>query len=249
MHFEDYFIITGIPRSGTSLVCNLTNQIENVWCGNEIHYNLTTLPGWFREMKIRLLKGEPVPNRLDKMKNKTTNTMKDGQEIAWQREDGDYTNHCKVGSKINAPYMGYINTLVYNGYKILCIIRNPVYVIGSYQMPYTSTLNIVNCETDPRYKDFDYRGSTKIEKQAELWNYFAMLIQRVEKFVHVVRYEDLCDDFDNTIDGIGDFIGVNIVQDLPKPDNLNRADRYQYIAEIKEAVARYAPFRENFGYE
>ena len=37
------FLVMGIPRSGTSLFCNLLNMVNNVYCFSEVWYDIESV--------------------------------------------------------------------------------------------------------------------------------------------------------------------------------------------------------------
>ena len=45
------YVITGIPRSGTSLISTILSSSENSFCFNEVHYQIPVLPSFFSEMR------------------------------------------------------------------------------------------------------------------------------------------------------------------------------------------------------
>ena len=83
-HFHRHYILTGIPRSGTSLVCRLMNLYDNSLCLNEIWYDTNKLVGWFFNIRAEALVKGTVPNRFDRNGNITTDTRRDGEEIKTQ---------------------------------------------------------------------------------------------------------------------------------------------------------------------
>ena len=68
-------IVTGMPRSGTSLFSTIINKFENAVCLNEILYNVDSLPESFVEIRRRLISGEAIPNRYDRSGNLATDTQ------------------------------------------------------------------------------------------------------------------------------------------------------------------------------
>jgi len=68
-------IVTGIPRSGSSLFSVLINSIENAVCLNEIVYDVLKLPSAFEEIRKRLVLKTPIPNKYDSSGVLTSNTQ------------------------------------------------------------------------------------------------------------------------------------------------------------------------------
>ena len=59
------YVITGIPRSGTSLMSTILSSSENSFCFNEVHYQIPVLPSFFSEMRTRIESGLPVINKVN----------------------------------------------------------------------------------------------------------------------------------------------------------------------------------------
>ena len=73
------YVVTGIPRSGTSLMSTILSSSENSFCFNEVHYQIPVLPSFFSEMRKRIENGLPVINKINEKGKLTTDT---------QRQDG-----------------------------------------------------------------------------------------------------------------------------------------------------------------
>jgi len=244
------FIITGIPRSGTSLFSVLVNDFDNAVCFNEIWYDVIRLPGFYFNAREMILAGKPVPNRYDNSGNLTTNTMGDGEGIREAVIKKPFDESIVIGSKVNAPYLNELEAILYNRIKAIVIVRHPWYTIGSYQTPATQTLNIANPLTDPRYKHLDYATDDPIQCQAELWELFAKKIWMLRNHLTIIRYEDLTE---RTYETMERFAGLF---DLKMPDrfsreikNMNDPARYPKMDQVKEAAKKYIVTARYFGYE
>ena len=268
-YFHRNFVITGIPRSGTSLMSKLVNLFDNAVCLNEIFYNVGLLPGWFADIRTAIVEGKPIPNRYDNQGELTSNTMKDGEELQYKKFDRKFSEDILIGSKVNAPYMFQLDKIIYNRIPVIAIIRHPVYVIGSYQMPWTATLNIANPLTDKRYKDYPFRNSfaknwpytkgkkqlredlerkAKINCQAELWEYFAKVLLQYEKDVHIFKYEEITDAVFTSLEKFAGLFDLSLPQEIPMLENKNDDSRYKHLQDINDAVKLWCPSIERFGY-
>ena len=253
-YFHRNFVITGIPRSGTSLFHKVVNVIPNVVCLNEVidphinMYNVSLLPGSFALIREMLWRGEAIPNRYDEQGKLTSNTMKDGEDLQYNKINKEIAEDVVIGSKINAPYLFALEQLVWNRFKIFAIIRHPVFVIGSYQQEYTKTLNIANCDTDERYSWFKWKGRTKIEYQAELWEYFAQKLLKNRNFLTIYRYEDITGRSGEVVDHFKKQFELETHDIHPVLSNYNKESRYQKILEIKKAVEKFCPSMKEFQY-
>jgi len=280
--YTNNFIITGIPRSGTSLMSSLLNTVDNMIVFNEVickevnFYDVPTLPGTFSKIRKLLWNHQPVPNRYDRDGKLTTNTMKDGENLEWKKAEKPIRRDVRIGSKINAPYLGHIGTIIENGFKVIAIIRHPVYVIGSYQMPHTATLNIANPLTDPRYAGFGFQNEyaqlyrdaksrsdvvcdedmllANIHCQAELWNHFAGLFATLSerKNFGLIKYEAMVDNPKKITEYIMQFLGFDETpktRDKIKIKNRNDVKNYLNISFIREAVKMWCSNATLFGYD
>jgi len=279
-YYHRNFILTGIPRSGTSMVAKILNSLDNVVCLNEVEdvnrgvnfYDVPMLPGMFSAIRQMLWAGDAIPNRYDGAGGVTSNTMKEGEQLHWRNVEGVIEKDVVIGSKINAPYLGRLNELFFNRFRIYVITRHPVYVIGSYQMPYTATLNIANPLTDVRYDQFKFENEyaarwrsaqarqdvvcdedvllAKIHCQAELWNWFAQQVMLTGLVAW--RYEDIVADpkkyalqFMNDFDMVDHMASANVLEPM---ENQNK-DKYPHMDLIRDAVKMWCKAAKHFGYE
>jgi len=243
-------IVTGIPRSGTSLASVLLNSIENVVCLNEILYNVEKLPHLFSEVRRRLVNGEPIPNKFDNDGNLTTNTL-DSEHVQEVIVEGT-SKDVVVGSKVNVPYLLRLPTVLSHNYRTIAIVRHPAYAIGSWRSKKSKALRVAQVSDDNMnlaWNEITFKSDHEIARMAELWNLLASIIWRKRDQITILRYEDLVRDPLSTLAPLGHWF------DLASPvidrelNNMNRDKRYKGIDEIKECVQSYAPIRSNFGYE
>lgn len=276
--FHRNYIITGIPRSGTSLLSTIMNCFDNCVCLNEVmdndkginFYATDLLPGMFNRIRSLLWDDQAIPNRYDKDGKLTTNTMADGENLKWKSLQKLYDHNIFIGSKINAPYLFELPRISFNGFNIMAVIRDPRYTIGSYQMPYTQTLNITNCLTDNRYSWFEYKNEyaklfrkaqeredvicdedmrlARIHSQAEIWNFFANQIYQLREFITIVKYEELVNNTEMIIKEISRLFNLSIdMTQIPEIYDGNKKE-YPYMNEIEKAVDLYCKIRGAFEY-
>ena len=69
------YVITGIPRSGTSLMSTILSSSENSFCFKEVHYQIPVLPSFFSEMRTRIKSGLPVINKFNEKGKLTSDTQ------------------------------------------------------------------------------------------------------------------------------------------------------------------------------
>lgn len=173
------FVITGIPRSGTSLLSFLLNKTEGCVVFNEIHYNANTLPLFFRRRHKKLVGGRPIPNKFNEKGELTTDTL-DRKKVSVRKKNiptrGD---NLALGSKVNIPYLKQINTILGHGYKVIAVVRNPVYTLGSWNSKKVANIpiaHVVDSDMHPRWRDINFVSDDKFERHAQIWEHYASLI-------------------------------------------------------------------------
>lgn len=234
------WIITGIPRSGTSLLSSLICAVPNSYCANEIYYDINTLKRDLERLRKRLVRGKSVPNKWlgDTV---ATDTMTEGMQKAKRKIKGEFDAHCLVASKVNVPYLFALENLLTQGFRVAALVRNPLYTIASWNLP-TTHVPEAHPEKE-RYADWQYQGRNLYEKQAELWNRLAAIFLNYPPEV-LLRYEDLVDTPEKFL---AEITGEKTV--FAPLSSKNDEGRYPHIPAIRAAVEKYAPLRRNFGYE
>lgn len=251
-------IITGIPRSGTSLFSTLLNEIPNVYSMNEILYNIYNLPKDMAIVRYNLVNNLPVPNKY-KDNKLATNTGID-KEITTEARimDKEFDDNCVVASNVNLPYLNNIQCILTFGFKIIAVVRDPVYAIASWNMPYCKEMQIHNVMLENLYGMFwmiPMVKETNIERQAELWEWYAGIINKLFEGgkIEYIKYEDFFNPPLYILSWVAKQLDVELPNNLCTPilKNNNKDDRYPDvdIEAIREAVKEYCPIRKVFGYE
>ena len=257
----NYFILTGIPRSGTTLLCNLLNHIQNVVCLNEIpdFYDINRLPQTFHAYSYIIRNSQKIPSRR-KDGEEITDTQTEGHEIELTPVTIDNTKPLYIGSKINYPYLDNIDQIIKYGYPIIAMVRNPVFTIASWNN-HKKNINEAHVmpedfEKWPRYSKIEFKSSNKFGRQAELWNYMARIILDKIGRYFTFNYEDVVSNADKYLNFISHAIGFERLEQqklnklLPPLKNLNDIRRFDNIDfdRIIKAVIEYAPLMKEFGY-
>lgn len=245
------FILTGIPRSGTSLMSVLLSEAEDCVCFNEIHYNIITLPIFFGEMRKKLLAGEPVPNKVNKAGKLITNTDDTNKFSIRKKIFLVKGSEVVIGSKVTIPYLNQINEILNQGYKVIIMIRNPVYTLGSWnskKLLNTPMNKVMNGNLHSHWKQVNFVSNEKIERQAQIWEHYARLIWSLRDKVKIVRYEQFIGQQDIIVKELAEFLGISLLRELENLQNLNIDSRYMKLEEIKSAVEKYCNSRKHFGY-
>lgn len=244
------FTITGIPRGGTSLLCNLINHVQNIVCMNEVptFYNVDVLPRSFHDLRLAIKAGLEIPFMISKESGaEITDTQSQEFIINHTVVNVDSSKPIAVGSKINVPYLLQMDKILSYGYKVFAVIRNPIYAIASWnkyaeKIPEAHVLNH-DFEKWPRYKDFKFETEERFTRQAELYNHFMSIIWHYK--LNRIRYEDMVQYPRGSIRIMSRELDVPFVLkgELPELKNLNSDSRFQGVDldAIREAVEKYCP--------
>jgi len=243
------FVITGIPRSGTTLLCKLMNHIENVVCMNEIPalYDVPNLSTSLCKARTMLYVNQPIPMNVGNDGEIITDTQRQVNKIGLKKVDIDFSKPMFIGSKINVPYLLQIDSIVRQGLKVISVVRNPVYAIASWNKHANINEQYVmpeDFEKWPRYSTFSFKSENKYERQAELWNYLADII--IKKSSIVVAYESLVDNPKHITTLCAFAMGLIVdrptkIKKMPELINMNDDSRFEGIdlVTIRNAVNKH----------
>jgi|GEM_PF-2136190 len=207
---ERMLFVTGIPRSGTSLMAYLLDQLPNVVILNEPReipflFEDPSLEGFFSlymTWRTKIASGEAVENRCV---NSTvvSDTWHDGERSLYvpqvTRED------FVLGTKNPLAYLTRLATIrrVFPGAVIVILVRHPAYTIGSWKRTFPHLRHAI-IHNSAVFKFADDRQRAILSKLAEieddltrrvgLWNYLAAEIIACADFDMIIRYEDLIAD-------------------------------------------------------
>ena len=249
-------IVTGISRSGTSLMTVLLNELPNTVCFNEV---LPTDAGELSHsigaMRRQLLCGEPVPNKYDAHGMLATDTLV-GTVLSESRcISKDLDADVVIGAKRNLPYLNQIEVLLDAGYRTITMIREPEATIASWSSVRARQHRIPGAlvgEADlhPHWAPVSFSRSDEFERRAEAWQHYACRIWQYRERMMVVRYEDLCDAPVRVLGEVARYIGVRPAERLTlevRPARKGAPPGADNDA-IRRAVEQYCPVRQRFGY-
>ncbi len=248
-------VVSGISRSGTSLLAVLLNAIDDVVCFNEtLPPDPERLPSAMARARKDLLAGRPVRNKYDRHGQLTTDTLShmDKKKAVVNKP---LSENLVVATKRNIPYLNEAEALLDLGYPMVVMIRDPVYTLGSWGSPKAVAASIPGArvgvdDMHPHWRHVRFTSRDLVERRAEAWQHYAARIWGLRDRVHIVAYEDLCACPTETLVALGRYA------DLPAPGRLpeivrpafNDDDRYPELPRIREAVAAFCPARRHFGY-
>ncbi len=214
-------IITGIPRSGTTLLTAIVDNMQDSVALNEPawHYRWATPPegalggedfarwvlGDFITLRHKLLNGIPIPEKRKKDGTASTNYFRAEKEdaptdnsvetISFTRND--LSENFTLAIKHPGLYLSILDQLVaLKGTTIIAIIRDPVGVIASWNsvpIPVKSG-ELLGSGYWPAMHALTKQPMDIIEKQVRIYDLICKRLHRFKNNIHVVRYEDLIAD-------------------------------------------------------
>jgi len=252
------FVLAGMSRSGTTLMAKLiTNELPDAFCGIEppTVSVVGDLPAYFDDTRRRLLNGLPVGNKYGRDGAVADNPWRHG--AAWEERPFAHpvTARVVVGAKGILMFLHDAEEVLGMGCKMIIILRDPIYTLGAWNDPVAAGMDVnrlTRWRIDPVWaqRGFQFKTYTKIERQAEIWEYYANKACELKKDerVHFVRYEDLCDNTMDTLGRIADFLGVLRPTVPIKLQNMNRVRRYPRKKQIVGVVSRICTSRGALGF-
>ncbi len=258
-------LITGIPRSGTSLFSSLVaeNQrsvvfSEPSWLGkiretsrngNEFTKHLIA---YISQLRNDIIEKKPLKLKINKENKKPpTNyyirdnkgkitSHKNEMEVIFEKKYSNYPFYIKS----NAQFTSCLSELIKSKeFKIYCVIRNPVSCIMSWrslQIPVSHG----NMKIAEKYSK-SYRMSVLSEKklilkQIKIIEWFYETYYKNSKDIEIIFYEDLISNTKKTLEKAIGSIPLNI----PKLESKNKSSDYNleersYILEHLKASGRF----------
>lgn len=185
-------ILTGFPRSGTSLFSALLGELENVVCLNEISPT-PYLYHFFGRVRRRVNRGRPVLNQYDESGSLTTNTRTESvrteERVVKVRND-----QFVLAQKYTLPYLNRLEELCAEGWPVWVLVRDPRFALLSWRScpPHWGISRLLPADVLLRHIEF---GSDDVdERRVEVWNHYARRIDALRGQLEIVRYEDLVAD-------------------------------------------------------
>ena len=205
-------IITGIPRSGTSYLCNLLHRFDNCIILNEHKDDIPILKdaklpfafaNFLRDLRRDILSGVPIANKLEDGQI-TQDTAKNNR---MQQYSPPVTSaNFVLGVKETLAFISRIPMLrqILPNARIVACVRNPLDTIASWKGSFPH-LNIADVVRQPIGSPIDpwltARQQQEVRavagigdptsRRAAWWAYLANLILQSRDQLIIVRYEDL----------------------------------------------------------
>ena len=253
LHATSEFVVTGLPRSGTSLLCAQLNTSASAICFNETVKSAHRLPTFFRDTRQKLTRGEPVENRFDAGGELTTDTLRDGGEYR-ERRVQSYSKSTALGAKATTLFLSELEIILALDYPIVVIMRDPLFSLLSWNSAAAGhipehTMTVEQRQT--RFADVNFLTNDRYEMQAQIWEHFAHKIWEHRSEIRIVKYESLVVDPEPVWAQIASYLDIRPVEADRSLSSRNDEARYapELVEDIRRAVDKYCPTRHHFGYE
>jgi hypothetical protein len=205
-------IITGIPRSGTSFLCNLLHRMSNCVILNEHPETVATLNNgkspfalahFLRDRRRDVITGVPIANKLEEGRI--------AQDTAKHNETQLYSPRVQsanfvLGVKETLAFVNRIPMLrqILPNARLVACVRDPLDTLASWKGSFPH-LNIADVVRQPVGNPIDPWLTVRqqqelraiagvvdpISRRAAWWRYLANLILQSRDHLILVRYEDL----------------------------------------------------------
>ena len=182
----------------------------------------------------------------------TTDTQNNGGNFGEVIFNHKRDNELRLGSKVTDPYLRRIEEILALGYKVVFMIRNPIYSIRSW--------NSVNASKSPlgrvdgenqhrRWNRFGFSNESRLVRHVKIWNYYAEIIKSNSDDCLVIKYEDLVMNVEESVDQISKYLGIKKPAEIPKLVNGNLKYKHEDILSIKEELKKNSKLMFEFGYQ
>jgi len=255
-------IVTGIPRSGTTLACTLINSLSNSVCLSEPaivdkFINIAQSPDEY----IRLLEDEydrlrghiwqtrQIFNKHGLEGGKITNYFSrdtQGQtavNFKVEKEKVEISDEYFIlGMKHNAHFMSILPQLARNSrFSIFAIIRDPIATILSWRslsLPVSEGRLPAARKFWSVIRAIEDSGESILVKQVRIYEQFCLRLLEMEKFICLIQYEDII----NNPEYFGRFFGQTPLYQTPiKFRNIDSYPNKDEAQIILQNIERYAP--------
>lgn len=203
------FIITGIPRSGTSLVSRLLDQQKNWLVLNEPQETIPALlarkdasgiGALHRDVREQILLGQPIENKVHNGAVISDTALGDTRQLYHPEVSGRYF---RMGSKNTLAYLACLDSLQKLDWPIIAMVRHPLDTLASWQRTFShleqadpSQLPVVN-SSFYGWTGWQRAALDEISTQPEallrrvlLWRLLAQTLL-AQRSIHLWHYEQL----------------------------------------------------------
>jgi hypothetical protein len=267
------FFITGIPRTGTSLLCSLLHKHKDCVVINEPSTIFAFLKesgdpwgvaDYYKKLRENILAGESVENKI------ANNSLIEDTAKLDEREQ--YTpmvssENFLLGTKNTLAYMARLPNIerIMPFAKTIACIRHPYQTIASWKRTFDH-LRLADVRSFPVGNPSDEFLTQKqrqqlaqvdssenaAEKRALLWRYLATILWDNKARLFIVHYESLISDTSQQLTTILDYVGAdNPVwsSQLDKPLSLSDKSSVLTTEDLLAIKKICWPIASKFGYD
>src|SRR6056297_16655 len=269
------FVITGIPRSGTSLFSASLEHLHEVIVINEPAeiFNALQRPGryrlasYYQELRGVILSGQAVLNKVDKHDRLVEDTLVSDvrRSITYRPAAADFP----LGTKNTLAYLSRIEQISESmpDCSIFCCVRNPISTIGSWRRSFTHLRNAdsgheeIGTPADPFLPEFEREQLREIAaqtdgpiKRALWWTFLATRILKNSDRITLIRYGDFVSSPPDQLYQAGLKLGLakrDLRKSIRSMKKMKAVDRSPEISEFEVECIRgiCATVASRLGYE
>ncbi len=269
-------LITGIPRSGTTLITSLIADNHKAVVFSEpewlksIRLSSVTSKEFTKELMNQISslrtdidQNKPLKLKINKATQKTPTNYyqrdKSGEVITIKNEEcvyleKEFAKH-PFYIKSNAQFTACLSDLIQsNAFKIYCIIRNPISCIMSWRslkIPVSYGNMKIAEKYSTTFSDFTSGSTDLLHKQVLIIDWFYREFFNQSESVEIIKYEDLLTDTQGIISQITGNQSPNI--DKLVSGNKNKYYDHSEKQLIQDCLIKYGhhykKFYENLDYD
>jgi len=258
-------ILSGMPFSGLHIFENIIKKMDNLFYSDEIIDDINFLPETYRSIRKQVLDQKQSFIYNNKKAPSHENDKFFDEDLVVVLKQNLIDLRIKTVRDNKKRDLNTLSTLVnIYGYRIIAIVRDPVYTIIEWNKPELKDLpenRVTGSNMSRKWYQFDFFTKDKIERQAQIWEFYAntfLLLKNYLKpepfwklpmqLIEIVMYEELTMDVDVPIKRIANMLALEPPSQIEAVDNLNQLSECQDFERIKKAVAKFCPSRVKFGY-
>ena len=247
-------IITGIPRSGTSYMCSILNEVKNTVVINEpnevfqLMHNASdvSLKKYYEVVRERIKHNLPIKNKIvDGKFIEDTNIIDTFSEYMPDVDADDFL----LGTKNTLIYLSALEKLKlqFQNATIIACVRHPVDTIASWAN--VSFPHIRNVEYDFLLDYSNKDGKKAInrvlqkkklsQRYAMWWDYLAKIIHKNSSNIVIVRYEDMVVDPQATVNKVCESSSFSIEMNSDLVPSSPRSHRAGLDEEVLSSINDY----------
>lgn len=232
------FLITGIPRSGTSYLTSVLdsqqdwlviNEPKEIFSNLQSRTDASGIELYYAECRERVLLGQPISNKVKEGKVIEDTALLDRHELyhpAITRAD------FWLGSKNTLAYIAALENLVKLNWPIIAMVRNPLDTLASWRNTFNhlaeakvSMLPVANPDfhawtTQQRQAllEIDLQSDATL-RRVLLWRHLVRSLLRHQQRIFLWRYEDLVADQQKYLKKINSILEYP-ASTKPRPTNI-----------------------------